>query len=350
MMPLSVAAAQEHFARVPGYLDTATVGLPPRVTVTALHATVDDWAAVGGRPRAIDEVVAAARASFAALVGVAPAAVAVGANVSSFVGLVAASLPPGAEVVAAEGDFTSLLFPFLAQAERGVVVRLVPLERVAEAVGARTALVAVSAVQSADGRLADLAAITRAAQAVGARTLVDATQAAGWLPLSADRFDYLVAGGYKWLLSPRGTAFLAVRPDALPGIVPHAAGWYAGEHPWESIYGAPLRLAHDARRLDLSPAWLCWAGAAPSLALLEEVGVEAIQRHDVALADRFRAGLGLAPTGSAIVSLDLADAGERLAAAGVAVSARAGRTRLSFHLTTTDDDVDLALGALGIRP
>lgn len=349
-MPLSVAAAQKRFAGVPGYLDTATVGLPPSTTVTALRSAVDDWAAGRGRPVAFDEDVAASRASFAALVGVAPATVAVGANVSSFVGLVAASLPDGAEVVAPEGDFASLLFPFLAQAQRGVGVRLVPFERLADAVGPRTSLVAVSAAQSADGRLADLAAISGAAAAVGARTLVDATQAAGWLPLVASRYDYLVAGGYKWLLSPRGSAFFAVRPDALPAIVPHAAGWYAGEYPWESIYGAPLRLAHDARRLDLSPAWLCWAGAAPSLALLEEVGVEAIHAHDVALADRFRAGLGQAPTGSAIVSLDLADAGERLAAAGVAVASRAGRTRLSFHLTTTDDDVDLALRALGARP
>ena len=336
--------------RVPGYLDTATVGLPPRTTVAALRAGVDDWAAGRGRPQAFDEAVASSRASFAALVGAAPADVAIGANVSSFVGLVAASLPAGAEVVAAEGDFTSLLFPFLAQAERGVTVRLVPLERVAEAVDAGTALVAVSAVQSADGRLADLDAIAGAAQAAGVRTLVDATQATGWLPLAADRFDYLVTGAYKWLLSPRGTAFCAVRPDALAGIVPHAAGWYAGEHPWESIYGAPLRLARDARRLDVSPAWLCWVGAAPSLALLEEIGVEAIHAHDVALADRFRAGLDLAPTGSAIVSLEQADAGERLAAAGVAVSSRAGRTRLSFHLTATDDDVDLALRALGARP
>ena len=349
-MPLSVAAAQERFTRVPGYLDTATVGLPPHATVAALRAAVDGWAAGRGRPRAFDQDVAASRASFAALAGVAPATVAIGANVSSFVGLVAASLPDGAEVVAAEGDFASLLFPFLAQAERGVSVRLVPLERLADAVGPRTALVAVSAAQSADGRVADLAAIAAAAAAAGARTLVDATQSAGWLPLVASRHDYVVVAGYKWLLSPRGSAFFAVRPDALPAIVPHAAGWYAGELPWESIYGAPLRLAHDARRLDLSPAWLCWAGAAPSLALLEEVGIEAIHAHDVALADRFRAGLGLEPTGSAIVSLDLPDAGERLAAAGVAVSSRAGRTRLSFHLTTTDDDVELALRALGARP
>ena len=46
--------------------------------------------------------------------------VAVGAAVSAFAGLVAAALPAGARVLCAEGDFTSVLFPFLAQEARGV--------------------------------------------------------------------------------------------------------------------------------------------------------------------------------------------------------------------------------------
>ena len=82
-----------------------------------------------------------------------------------------------------EGDFTSVLFPFLAQEPRGVTVELVPLERLAEALGPEHDLVAFSAVQSADGRIADLDAIAAAAAEHGARTFVDTTQAMGWLPL-----------------------------------------------------------------------------------------------------------------------------------------------------------------------
>jgi hypothetical protein len=41
--------------------------------------------------------------------------VAVGSQVSAFVGLVAAPLPSGGRVLAAEGEFTSLVFPFLAR-------------------------------------------------------------------------------------------------------------------------------------------------------------------------------------------------------------------------------------------
>jgi selenocysteine lyase/cysteine desulfurase len=334
------------FAAGPGYLDTASVGVPPVATVDAMHEIVRAWGAGGIRPPDFDAVVAAARASFARLVGVPDSDVCIGSQVSALAGLVAASLPDGARIVAAEGDFTSVLFPFLAQADRGVKVALAPLSGLADAIDRRTALVAVSAVQSADGTVADLDAIAAAADAHGARTFVDATQACGWLPLDAARFDFLACAAYKWLMSPRGSAFMTVRGARLAEIRPNAAGWYAGDDVWSSIYGAPLRLAHDARRLDTSPAWMSWVGTVPSLALVERTGVDAIHAHDVGLANRLRAGLGLPPGDSAIVRVEAPGAPERLAAAGIQASTRAGAARLAFHLHNTEADADLALEAL----
>ena len=118
-----------------------------------------------------------------------------------------------------------------------------------------------------------------------------------------------------------------------------------------SYYGSPLRLARDARRFDLSPAWLNWVAAAPALALLEEIGIDAIHAHDIALAGRLRDGLGLEPYDSAIVSVSGGppDAAERLRAAGVMAAGRAGSLRLSCHLYTTDGDVDRALEVLRSR-
>jgi selenocysteine lyase/cysteine desulfurase len=234
----------------------------------------------------------------------------------------------------------------MAQGDRGVAVTLVPLADLADAIGPMTELVVVSAVQSATGELADLDAIERAAREHGARTLIDATQACGWLPIDARRFDYLTCAAYKWLLSPRGAAFMTVRPERLVDVRPNAAGWYAGADIWSSIYGAPLRLAKTARRLDVSPAWLCWVGTVPSLELLGRIGLEAIHAHDVALANRVRDGLGMAPTGSAIVCVTDPGAAERLAAAGIRASTRAGAARLSFHLHNTAADADRALEAL----
>jgi selenocysteine lyase/cysteine desulfurase len=235
----------------------------------------------------------------------------------------------------------------MAQAARGVRVLEVPLDHLPDAVSPATTLIAVSAVQSANGRLARLDQLTEAAADAGADVLLDTTQATGWLPVDAGRFAYTVGGGYKWLLAPRGTSFFTVRPDRMDSLVPHTGGWYAGADVWTSIYGGPLRLAEDARRFDVSPAWHSWVGQAASLDLLCEVGVATLHSHAVGLANRFRMSVGGPPGDSAIVSLDVTDdAADRLRSAGVTASVRAGRLRLSFHVHNTEDDADRAAEVL----
>ncbi|MBA2348849.1 MAG: aminotransferase class V-fold PLP-dependent enzyme, partial [Solirubrobacterales bacterium] len=255
-------------------------------------------------------------------------------------------VPAGGEILVAEGDFTSVVFPMLVQEARGVRVREVPLERIPEAIDGRTSLVAVSAVQSSDGRVLDLDALTTAAAHHGAEVFLDVTQAAGWLPVDARRFAYVCGGAYKWLLSPRGTAFMAVRPEAAERLAPHTAGWYAASEPWGTCYGGPLRLAPTAKRFDVSPSWICWAGTAPAVELVANLGAEAIGAYDLALAARLREGLGMPPSNSAIVVAEHPDAAQRLERAGVHASVRAGRARLSCHLPATAADVDRALEAL----
>lgn len=345
-MSLSIAEARRLFSPETVYLNTAAYGLPPQPAVDAFEAVVDEWrhGRTGYQPW--QRSVQTAREAFARLHAVAASDVAVGTQVSAFCGVVALSLERGDRVVCAEEDFTSVLFPLLAQEARGVRVELVPLERVADAIDSDTALVAVSAVQSADGRIADLHAIEAAAAAHGARTFIDATQGCGWLPLDAARFDYFACATYKWLLAPRGCALMAVRPEAAERLTPHLAGWFAAETP-KASYGGPLRLAPGARRFDVSPAWFSWVGQAGALELLERVGIAAIGEHDIALANRFRSGLGLEAGDSAIVSVphDRAIV-ERLGAASVMFSDHGDTLRFSFHLYTTEADVDRALEAI----
>jgi selenocysteine lyase/cysteine desulfurase len=286
------------------------------------------------------------RAAFARLVGARSEDVAIGAAVSEQVGLVAAALPDGARVVAPGMEFGSNLFPYQMHASRGVDVRTVPLPELLDSIVDGVDLVAVSAVQSATGEVVDLAEVAERARAVGALVVVDATQAVGWLPLGVEHVDALVCSAYKWLCSPRGTSFLYVSPELLERVRPLYAGWYAGEDVHASYYGPELDLARSARRLDLSPAWHCWVGAAPALELLEQVGVDAVHEHDVGLANRFRQGLGMPPSDSAIVSTRVPDAERRLASAGIRAATRAGSVRVSFHLYSTDADVDAAVASL----
>jgi selenocysteine lyase/cysteine desulfurase len=330
----------------PGYLNTASYGLPPRPAWNALQDALSIWRAGRTSWEPWADAVGRARESFARLVRADPADVATAATVSQLVGLVADALPAGSTVLAPDIEFTSNLFPWLVQADRGVRVRTVPADRLAAAVDARTTVVAVSTVQSATGAVADLAAITAAARAHGALVVVDATQAVGWLPADARDVDVLVCSAYKWLMSPRGTAFMVISPALREWVRPVGSGWYAGQDVHASYYGPPLRLAADARRYDQSPAWHCWVGTAAALDVVEQIGIDAIGRHDVELANRFRAGLGLSESDSAIVSVDRPGADTRLAAAGIRAATRAGSLRASFHIYNTTDDVDRAVAAL----
>ena len=330
----------------PGYLDTATYGLPPRQTVEAQHRVIEEWSEGTAPWTSWNDAADSARGLFASFVGVAAESVAVGPSTSSFVGLIAAGLPEAAEVLIPTGDFTSLVFPFLVQQTRGVTVREVPLEAVADAVGPQTTVVAWSAVQSSDGRIADTAAILDAAGDVGALTIVDATQSAGWFPLPFNRLDAAVCSAYKWLCCPRGTAFLVASPRVLAEFLPHAASWFAADSIHAGYYGTPLRLAGDARRFDVSPSWFAWVGAVSSLGALAEVGIDAIHDHDVALAEGLRAELGMEATGSAIVSIGGGDLEQALATSGIKAATRANGCRLSFHLYNDEDDVALAAAAL----
>jgi selenocysteine lyase/cysteine desulfurase len=341
---MKITDARELWSPAGVYCNTASYGLPPRPAWDALQAVLADWQ--GGRTswERWGETTDASRAAFARLIGVDPARVAVGATVSELVGSVITALPAGARVVVPDIEFTSLLFPLLVQSR--LDVRTVPVAEVAEAVAGGADVVAFSAVQMSTGEVAELDAIVGAAAGVDAITVCDATQGLGWLPIDGERLDVVVCSAYKWLMSPRGTAFLSVSERVLDDVVPHSAGWYAGEDVHSSYFGPPLRLAASARRLDVSPAWFSWVGTAPALELIEEIGIDEIHAHDLALANRFRAGLELEPSDSAIVSVDIPDAADRLARAGIVAAMRGGRLRTSWHVYNTEGDVDRVLDAL----
>ena len=327
------------------YLDTPTYGLASDSVIKVMTDSLDRWRRGIATMADYDQAVTRSRQLFSEIVNADPVRVAVANQVSVFVGVVASSLPDGSIVLAPEGDFTSLLFPFLVQERRGIKLRTAPLTDLAAAVDENTDLVAFSLVQSSDGRRADVDSVVEAAARHGAKTLVDATQAAGWLPIVPSRFDYMVVSAYKWLLCPRGTAFMTLAPGHGQEMLPILAGWYAGEDPWKSVYGTPLRLADSARRFDVSPAWLSWMGSVPALETIASHGVEAIQRHNTALADSARERLGMEPTGSAIVIVPLTDT-TALTERGISASLRSSNVRVGFHLYNDSSDVDALVEAV----
>ncbi|KUI30433.1 aminotransferase class V-fold PLP-dependent enzyme, partial [Mycobacterium sp. GA-2829] len=315
------------FSGAAGFLNSPTYGLPPQFLVRALHDALAAWQAGTLDAKDFDQPVRDARAGYAALVGVPVSSVALAGSASAALGLVAAALPDGSRGATVAGEFTSTTFPFAAQAGRGVTLTELSADELV-ATAADYDFVTASVAQSATGAVLDLAALRAAVAGTGTWTILDVTQAAGWKRLELGWADVTVASVYKWLLAPRGAAFLSVGARPAAAMTPHGANWYAGEQPWESIYGLPLRLAADARRFDTSPAWFSVLGAGLTLPWLASLDAAAVEAHTVGLAERLRAELGQAPHPSAIVSLPASGAAERLQQAGIRAAVRAGAVRV----------------------
>ena len=339
------------FAPAPGsiYLDTATYGLPPRPTVEVMERALHAWqSGLGNWIEDWDLPADRCRADFAALIGTDATTIAYIPASSVGAGLVAASLRDGDEVVVPVDEFTSTLYPMLVAKARGAKVREVLFEDLAGSIRPGTRLVAFSLVQMQTGKTADLAAICARATEVGAELFVDATQAVPFVPIGdlLPSIDYLVVAGYKHLLSPRGTAYLYVRPDRWDALEAHNANWRASEEPFSRYFGGPLALASTAARFDISRAWLPWLGASESMRLLASWKDSDLFPAVRRLADRLADGVGIPHPGSSLVCVpagDTARAREALREAGIKASVRGDSVRFAPHVYNTEADIDRAI-------
>ncbi|MEO6955218.1 MAG: aminotransferase class V-fold PLP-dependent enzyme [Antricoccus sp.] len=345
--PRTITDIAEEFSSAVCYLNTATMGLPSLATVRVLEETMRRWQSGVAQGSDFDEPIQRARELYANLVNTDAGSVAIGSQASALAGLIAANLDDTAEVLVALSDFTSVSYPFLAQQSRGVQVRTAPLAELVDEVHDSTTLVAVSAVQSANGAIADLAALRARCTEVGARILLDLTQASGWFEVCAADYAYTICSAYKWLMGQRGGAFLTVSPECRDSLIPHSAGWFAGQNPWSSVYADTLELADDARRFDVSPAWHSWASLVPSLELVTALGRPVIEEHSVGLANACADRLGLPRPGGPILSVPISgDISPVLERAEITAAIRAGALRLSFYIYNNENDVDRAVEAI----
>ena len=160
-------------------------------------------------------------------------------------------------------------------------------------------LVAVSAVQFRSGLAMPLRAMAERCHAHGAELFVDGIQALGGTPLHVDMgFDYLAAGGHKWLMGVEGAGLLYVRRERMATLEPRLAGWLGHEHAFDFLtrgpghlhYDAPLRTdaeVFEPGTLNLLGYEALGAGIIPA----EVLGVAAIHGHVNAYLDELEAGL-----------------------------------------------------------
>lgn len=270
-------------------------------------------------------------------------------------------------VVVAELDFPTQIYQWMVR--RGLEVVRVPSddgvgiapERWAEYVDERTAVVATSHVFYSTGYIQDLQPIAEAARRAGALFVVDGYHGAGQLPVDprASGADVYVGGPLKWLIGGPGIAYLWVREERLPSLVPQMASWFGARNQFE-FDPDHFEFRDDAARFEMgTPALAAMYTALGGLEIVLDVGLERIRERNAALTDRLVDGLREhghilriaddPARRSAIVMIEQADSARvvsALAERGIIVDSRGPYVRVSPHFYNTAAEVDAFVAAL----
>ncbi|QDU87740.1 putative cysteine desulfurase [Pirellulimonas nuda] len=359
------------------YFDHAAVAPLPRPTMQAIQ----EWTTQAGEQGdtawpAWAKQAEATRRDAAALIGADPGEIALVANTTAGINLVAEGIDwrEGDNLVLPADEYPSNQYPWLNQAWRGVEVRTLPTDRgrvdlsaLRDACDARTRIVSMSWVQFSAGYRHDIDAAVEIAHAAGAWFFLDAIQGLGVFPLDvrSTPVDFLAADGHKWMLGPEGAGMAYIRRDRLEQLRPVGVGAHSVKH------------AHDYTRIDMDlrdtaaryeggsmnmPGMLGFgaslallrslpAGAAAACVLdITDYAVERLQSSGAQIVSHRTPEDGRDPR-SGIVSFELPgrdpmEFRSGCLEAGVVLSCRAGRLRIAPHAYTNREDVDRLISML----
>ncbi len=355
----------------------AVCPLPRRVAEAiagyALQASLDDQE-LPVRASLVQE----SRERAARLIGAQPEEIALVGPTSLALSFVAAGFPlrKGDNIVIYFEDYPSNVYPWMALAQRGVEVRLIPTRElghirtgdVLSQVDENTRLVAVASCHFISGWRIDLPALGAALRKRRIALCIDGIQTLGAFPTAAEHADFIAADSHKWLLGPCGAGFLYVRKSWHEALRPIVYGWNNVRCP-DFVAREEITFRSGAQRYEAgSHSMLGLCGLRAALDIILEVGVDAISAELLrkrtwlvpALQSRGWSVLGAdAPTAhqSGIVAIhkpdtDLAALHARLMEAGIVLSLRTDRQlrpylRFSPHFYTPDEDLQRAVEALG---
>ena len=354
------------FTDEPGYLDFARVGPVGR------SVKEEEYALTGllGRARfgsydLLDAQDARVREAVSALTGFDASQVVFQPNTSQ--GMMHAMFGITGGVALSPAEFPSNTFAAVRAAESlGVLVPQwldteggpVTPGNIRDQLDASTVAVVVSLVDFRTGYLADIEGIR---QVIGDRLLVvDAIQGFGVVEAPWDVADVIVSGGQKWSRAGWGTGFMALSERAIDQLTPVFSGFSATdaeEMPMDEVV-APSR---GANAFSVSyPDRVAEGRYAAALEDIASVGVGAIRsriidatNRIIDIADEF----GIAVVSSraeneraGIVVIEppadqLAILGASLYNHGVTTTTRGGRLRLSAHVSTTEETLEMLRGS-----
>ncbi|WP_338603933.1 aminotransferase class V-fold PLP-dependent enzyme [Sulfolobus tengchongensis] len=153
-------------------------------------------------------------------------------------------------------EFPTVVYPFLKLVKKGVKVNIVKTtpytfeEDIIANINKNTKLVAISHVSFNTGLRVDVKKIVKAARENGALVLLDVIQSAGAVKINVKEFDvdFVVAGGYKWLMSPQGSGFMYVKKGLIED--PPFYGWKSTEN-YLDFDSTTFKLEKGPRRFEL---------------------------------------------------------------------------------------------------
>lgn len=361
------------------YLNAAAQGPLPRAAIRAVTQALE-WKKFPHKlPDSVSfELPNRVRALLARLIGGRPEEVAITTGATSGLAAVAEGIDwkPGNEVLIARGEFPAHFAAWLPLEWAGrlkvVIVeprgKFLTAEDFLACFNPRTRLVSASLVRFDDGSRLDAARLAAACHDSGALLLLDVTQAVGAAPLDVGTLgaDFLIASGYKWLLSPYGTGFFWTRSEHIERMRPGPYYWMAleGAEQFDALSRLGFKLAPGARRWD-SPetaSFFNLPAMEASLEFLLRTGVQTVWEHVQRLTSMLIERLPMDRCVAASPSEAVArgpyvcvaarkpernrELFERLRADSVIVSLRENALRIAPHLYNSERDIDRLLMVL----
>jgi kynureninase len=216
-------------------------------------------------------------------------------NLSSALTKIITSMKPTESrqtILYTEQDFPSMAFVLQQAEKQGYRLKAIAehldtmdLNVWSEQLSADVGLVLVTHVHSNTGRQVPVADICALAQKQEIISVIDIAQSAGVVPidLSAWNADFVIGSCVKWLCGGPGAGFLWVVPERLSRCEPTDVGWFSHENPFE-FDSHNFRYARDALRFwGGTPSVTPYATATNSIRLLQQIGIETIRAHNLAL-------------------------------------------------------------------
>ena len=359
-------------------MNSASISLMPRSAVeemAAFERKIAGGGTIGFDEEAETQALEVPRSEAASLLHAKPDEVAVMSSATEGICTIAWSIAfkKDGNVVSTDADFPSVVYPWM-RLERSnkCEVRLaknhdgaISEHDIEKLVDDHTSVISISHVEYGTGQRFDLRWLSEIAHSHGAILVVDATQSAGLMPIDVhkDKLDVLVAGGYKGLLGPFGSACMYVQSDLIPKLDPPLVGWRSTRVPYD-LDATRMPLAEGSKKFEFSTmSYSSAIGLGASLAYLRKHDYANVTNHVLSLTESFidevlrkyPATTVLTPrqkeSRASIASfrfrnLDQSSIASQLVQKGVIVSQRFNGVRFSFHMYNSERDLNNAVRVL----